>query len=114
MRLYEISLDVVEAAKMLAQQHGVAVTLQADGPHRLELTWLQRTDGDKGSGGKFLADLVQLADQHRCEIMLAVWQGEPKLIALYQKFGFGIIDPGDQDEDPIMLRTPRSLRRPLA
>jgi len=104
--LLESSIDVVKAAEHLARQHGVEVTLEADGPRKLDLTWLERTRGSKGSGGKFLADLIRLADQHHCQIMLAVWDGEPKLVALYQKFGFEVIDAGQEGEDPIMLRQP--------
>jgi|ERR1019366_3390407 hypothetical protein len=108
-KLYEkeaASLYVIKTMQPLAQQYGVTVTLTADGPNEIELTWIKRTTGEKGSGGKYLYDLTQLADQNKVTIMLAVHMGSQKLIELYQKFGFVIHDEED-DADPVMVRQPQ-------
>lgn len=105
--LREDSRDVVKAAQALAQRYGVKVELSADAPDKLQVVWFERTYGAKGSGGQFLADLIRLCDQHGVTLDLAVWEGHPKLIALYQRFGFEVVDPGGDGEDPIMERQPR-------
>jgi hypothetical protein len=103
----ESSLDVIRTARNLAHQYGVNVDLAADGPQAIDLTWIERTTGQKGSGGKFLADLMRLSDENGTRIMLTVLHGEPKLIELYKKFGFYMYDEGEDGEEPVMVRDPR-------
>lgn len=100
------STMVIQSAQPLAQQYGLNVTLTADGPNEIELTWIKRTTGSPGNGGKFLYDLIQLADRNRVTIMLAVHMGSPKLIELYKRFGFEMYDEED-DADPVMVREPK-------
>lgn len=105
--IYESSLDVVKAAANLAQRYGVKVSLSAEGPNEIQLVWLERSSGPKGSGGQFLAELIRLCDRYHVSIMLTVNQGHPKLMAFYQRFGFEVLDLGDDEGDPTMERRPR-------
>lgn len=108
--LESAATEFVEIGEALGKQYGVNAVLEAHGPNEIQISWLERTRGARGSGGKYLAALVQLADKHRIKIMLMVWLGEPRLIDLYQRFGFEVIDPGDDEEEPIMQRLPRRVR----
>jgi hypothetical protein len=102
----ESALDVIHSAQALTQRHGVKASITANGPNEIDLTWIERTTGTKGSGASFMADLIRLADQNDVRIMLSVWKGEPKLIELYKRFGFQMFDEGDEDEEPVMVRDP--------
>ena len=99
---------VIDHAQALAQRYGVKVTLSAEGPHELQLVWLERTSGGKGNGSKFLTDLTTLADQHAISIMLAVRDGEPKLVDYYKRFGFEVTYEGSDGDEPVMERPPRN------
>ncbi len=95
-------LDRVIAA---AEAAGVTLRARAYSSRGIELDYIQRKSGEKGTGAKVMRALCALADARRATIKTYVMGFEPKLMDFYESFGFEQ-DPKGNDE-AMLRRLPR-------
>jgi hypothetical protein len=101
----------VELARRLRVNPEIHGVRDSNGVSHWYLQWIEATEGAKGSGAAVMRELIRAADRHSCEIMLKAAsrrgaQGIEKLVAYYQRFGFGRLG-GPSAVRVMMLRSPQ-------
>jgi hypothetical protein len=95
----------VEALEGKATNMGVKLVARAF-PYSIDLQFIQRNSGEKGTGAWIMTELCGLADQHGVPITTYVMDFSPVLVEFYERFGF-VIDPDGNDEAE-MVRPPKT------
>lgn len=105
MRMHDLKGKGLAKLETLARKRGVDLDLENHGD-RIQIVWLDRSSSPKGTGAEVMQMVCDYADRAQRRLVLSVWEGEPKLIAFYQRFGFEMTGDPDEDE-PIMEREPK-------
>lgn len=101
---------VADAAMVHAESLGVSLIVEwEEEAHRLTFH-IDRGSAPKGSGGRAITRLVELADDAGIDVTLNVVNSEPDLVRHYWRFGFRLCseDPDEETGELKLLEAERS------